>query len=98
MRLLLETGDHFKGALLFGRHSLGGALHVVDFNTALQLVKPSYRQRRFSHIDARDGGASVRQCLAEQSATATHIQYVFAFHVGMLVNPASAQRINVVRI
>ena len=59
-------------------------------------MKPCYRQRRFSHIDACDGGATVRQCLAEQSATAAYIQYVFAFHVGVLVNPASAQWIDVV--
>jgi hypothetical protein len=38
----------------------------------------------------------VCHCLAEQAATAAHIQHVFAFDVGVLVNPASAQRIDVV--
>jgi hypothetical protein len=38
----------------------------------------------------------MRQCLAEQPAAAAHIQHVFAVDVGVLVNPASAQRIDVV--
>ena len=35
----LETGDHLEGTLLLSCHCLGGALPIVDLNTALQLME-----------------------------------------------------------
>src|SRR4051812_142125 len=93
----LHAGDDVEGARMFGGVFLGACVRVDDVGLALQQVELGDAQRFLGEIDAGHRGAARRHRFGEDAAAATDIEHPLAGERRALVDPAQAQRVDVVQ-